>query len=238
MMTTIRTHFVNVLPIYFLILITIPSIVFSLTCYKCQERRTGDWCLSPSKQKCDSATSICLKYLHKEGKVGFPNHIMAKCEHRSEYARSRINACERSVRKLADGGLTIMEICTCDTDLCNDASLNVSKMVESGKGGDDEEQEQPDTTTIAAPAQDQDTEVPPAKQDGEQHYDEYEAEEDEDQAVEKPEPEEQHDDDENNPNGSAESGEKNAAMHNTPVCRICTAVVAQVVFLFAILNIR
>jgi len=106
--------------------------VFSLTCYECQERRAGEWCSKPKKQQCNIQTSICLKYLHKEGKPGFPNHVLAKCELRTYYTQNKINACEQSVR-LRNGALTITETCTCDQDLCNDATLSAAKMIEIEK---------------------------------------------------------------------------------------------------------
>lgn len=46
----------------------------SLTCYECQEKKAGDYCSQPKKQQCNGATSICLKYLHKEGKPGKCGH--------------------------------------------------------------------------------------------------------------------------------------------------------------------
>lgn len=99
-----------------------------------------------------------------------------KCDLRTYYTQNKINACERTVRN-RNGALTITETCTCDTDLCNNAELNVGKMMQLEK---------------AAPA----TSAPPTEaapdHDGEEKDEGGEGEEGGgDEAVESPTPEEQ-----------------------------------------------
>ena len=179
--------FIKLLPIYFICTLFI-STAFSLTCYECHERKAGDWCSKPKKQECNKATSVCLKYLHKEGKPGFPNHVIAKCELRTYYTQNKINACERSVRN-RNGALTVSETCTCDTDLCNDASLSAAKMVELEKEGGLGKEAAPVAETApdeSTEAPEEHTEAPETPETPEKESDEHE---DGDEAVESHTPE-------------------------------------------------
>jgi len=166
------------LSIAFLCLFFLPA-VFSLTCYECQERRVGEWCSKPKKQQCNIQTSICLKYLHKEGKPGFPNHVLAKCELRTYYTQNKINACEQSVR-LRNGALTITETCTCDQDLCNDAMLSAAKMIEIEKADGYKQS----TTTVQSITPHHEDEIEPMENEGETIDDDTDI----DEAVESPTP--------------------------------------------------
>jgi len=189
--------FIKSLPIYFICLF-VPA-VFSLTCYECQERKAGDWCSKPKKQECNKATSVCLKYLHKEGKPGFPNHVLAKCDLRTYYTQNKINACERSVRT-RNGALTMTETCTCDTDLCNDASLSAAKMVEMEKQGGAAKE-----AVTEAPEETPETEA--ATEAPENESEEHEGGEGEDEAVESHAPEVKHMDDSDEQEKKAEAVE-------------------------------
>jgi len=115
--------------------------------------------------------------LHKEGKPGFPNHVLAKCELRTYYTQNKINACEQSVR-LRNGALTITETCTCDHDLCNDASLSAAKMIEIEKADGYRQS----TSTAATPMT-----TPHEDVDDAQHEEDTEDHEN-DEAVESPTP--------------------------------------------------
>jgi len=183
--------FLNPYALYLICAFILPQ-AFSLTCYDCQERRpglSGEWCSNPKKQRCNVSTSICLKYLHKEGKPGFPNHILAKCELRSYYTQNKINACERSVRR-RNGALTISETCTCDTDLCNDASMNTAKMMDMETPTANRDQDRGrDIATTSTTTEPPPTEASDHEEGEEEAAEEGEAEPETDEAVESPTPE-------------------------------------------------